>query len=78
MPNFKLSILEKDGVEFFGPTEYDAEQLLTELGFYKESGFPFREFSCGLLPFSDSVCGIDGGELGLVYDRATYANGGTL
>ena len=33
MPTFKISILEKDGVEFFGPTEYEPTQMLNQLGY---------------------------------------------
>jgi hypothetical protein len=32
MPSFKVSILEKDGVEFEYPVEYDLAQALSELG----------------------------------------------
>jgi hypothetical protein len=33
MASFKVTILEKDGVEFDYPTEYDLSQAITELGF---------------------------------------------
>lgn len=80
MPNsFKVSILELDGVEFEYPVEYDADQLLSELGYYKEAGFPFREFCCGLLAIDfNCFSTLDGGEIGLTYKRTICADGGNL
>jgi len=46
MASFKVSILEKDGEEFLGPTEYDSDKMLAELGFEKDGATLDAGWSC--------------------------------